>query len=761
MNETSPAAATRLAWTRPTEPDPPEPPAGLTVPPALAPRLEPLDRIVIGSQASLLRVLDRDDGGLKTLKLYSPTVFATPAARAAQRARLAALQAADAPGLLVPGEAGEADAPGGPCLYELAPWTEGTTLQAALATAQDGLGDAQARHLLAQVAAALAAVHAAGNGLIHGNVKPGNILLTGAPPCSARLLDWGSLTEAGTAPDSHGTAHYAAPERLRGEAAAASDWWSLGLVALEMWLGPAAHPLGPELKAAEAGGRVLALNVPLPSGIGKRLAALLGGLLAYEPDQRWGHDQITAWLGGADPGVPPRRGALAVAALGRITTESDLAQALRRPPPAPLTPGEWQAVETWLATDPANAALVTALTRLRPVDGPRFLAEVNAATLLDPVHRRFAGLDFTAPEALAKTLETTPPQAAALQALDALGLPAAAGCAVDPDAPAAWLEQADELWRKALGLFARSYRDMPPPRAAVADWFKLVALHAAALRAATLFGPELAAPTRDAAAWRDHGAAAGIAFPEPEGQTGTTIVVEHGWFATTLSAALEASRAGNVTAILLGPGTHRLVGPCEVPGGVAVKPRRTGQKACLDLNGTLTLAAGATLDGLTLARQDSGGTAIAVSGAGVTVTRCRIEAPSGGRGVAVGRHGGLTLDGCIIEAGQPVYLERPADGCRLSGNRLHAARAAAIEAVGATGLAVIGNTIAAPAGAALRLVRVCGQVVENVVTDGRGDGIVLADCPALLLARNRIGVTNGRGLVVRLDGAETVTIGHG
>src|SRR5918998_246773 len=97
---------------------------------------------------------------------------------------------------------------------------------------EGALGPTRASELVAQVAAALDAAHAAG--LVHRDVKPANVLLAGD---HAYLSDFGltrlvgsdtSLTESGRW---IGTVEYSSPEQLRGERTdARADVYSLGCV---------------------------------------------------------------------------------------------------------------------------------------------------------------------------------------------------------------------------------------------------------------------------------------------------------------------------------------------------------------------------------------------------------------------------------------------------------------------------------------------------------------------------------------------------
>lgn len=126
--------------------------------------------------------------------------------------------------------------------YIVSEFVRGSTLAELLADGTPSDRD------IARIGAALAAAldHAHGHGVIHRDVKPGNVLIPDAPRSEAgivKLADFGiarlagesSLTRTG---DVVGTLAWMAPEQAAGsEVEAASDLWALGLIVFEGFAG--------------------------------------------------------------------------------------------------------------------------------------------------------------------------------------------------------------------------------------------------------------------------------------------------------------------------------------------------------------------------------------------------------------------------------------------------------------------------------------------------------------------------------------------
>ena len=127
---------------------------------------------------------------------------------------------------------------------------EGETLRRRLFTSSMEVGEAL--EIAAQVAAALAAAHAAG--IVHRDIKPENIMIR--PDGYVKVLDFGIAKLAEQRPATidteaatralfatgpgvvMGTAHYMSPEQARGLAVdARTDIWALGVVLFEMIAG--------------------------------------------------------------------------------------------------------------------------------------------------------------------------------------------------------------------------------------------------------------------------------------------------------------------------------------------------------------------------------------------------------------------------------------------------------------------------------------------------------------------------------------------
>ncbi len=140
--------------------------------------------------------------------------------------------------------------------------------------------------MIAQTARALSVAHA--QGLVHRDVKPGNLLIT--PDGKVKITDFGIARLADQVPLTQtgqvmGTAQYLAPEQATGQiATGASDIYSLGVIGYECITGH--RPFSGESQIAIALAQVNDAPPPLPDTLPTPVRALLMSMLAKDPSNR-------------------------------------------------------------------------------------------------------------------------------------------------------------------------------------------------------------------------------------------------------------------------------------------------------------------------------------------------------------------------------------------------------------------------------------------------------------------------------------------
>jgi eukaryotic-like serine/threonine-protein kinase len=291
-------------------------------------RYEPLGVIASGGMATVWRVRDTLLDRVVALKRPHPAPSDDPALQRFRReARLAA--GITHPNVITIFDAGEDEI--GPFL--VMEFVEGPTL------AEVGPLEREAAiELVATLAGAVAAVHAAG--IIHRDVKPGNVILS---PDGPKLTDFGIALEASTAnrltvPGSVlATKSYAAPEVLAGTSVGeAADVYALGVILHELTSG-----------ATPTGRTLAAIGEP-------QLDAILARVLSVDPSlrppaaelARLLEDDVMATLalpvmepvGLGSEGIPastePTRDETVIAQDGAEGTEKLATPILQEPPPA-------------------------------------------------------------------------------------------------------------------------------------------------------------------------------------------------------------------------------------------------------------------------------------------------------------------------------------------------------------------------------------------------------------------------------------------
>ncbi|HEY1829560.1 MAG TPA: serine/threonine-protein kinase [Acidimicrobiales bacterium] len=229
---------------------------------------------------------------------------------------------------------------------------DGATLSASLRA--EALGARLTAKLGSILGGALAYIH--GEGIVHRDVKPSNIMLSTDGRALlgdfgiARLLDATTFTIDGT---TIGTIAYMAPEQLEDhQVGPPADIWSLGIVLLECLKGRRIY----EGTSSEIIARRLAGPVPLPADLPVPWKLLLSGMLDHRPEHRLTGEQVASMLSAPAFAVPWAPAPMSTATgTGTVTQPLDLTALAPGVQFAPAPPDHTAVVPTSTPV-PAGAA---------------------------------------------------------------------------------------------------------------------------------------------------------------------------------------------------------------------------------------------------------------------------------------------------------------------------------------------------------------------------------------------------------------------
>ncbi|ASW08558.1 protein kinase domain-containing protein [Rhizobium sp. 11515TR] len=258
--------------------------------------------------------------------------------------------------------------------YEISEEITGGTLEQLIANSSD---TDLLRTITFEIGKALGSFSQAG--LRHRDIRPSNVLIRTAAPLdlvisgfgSARLSDYDLDIVAPLE-----TTRYMAPEAIAGGVSAASDWWSLGMIVLEI---ATAGKCFEGINSHALLIHIITNGVEIPTDIHPTIAVLLRGLLTRDHRDRWQWREVRAWYDGED--VP-------VSNTGQSTPEQDSRAAIslggkefRKPSSYALAaaePGNWDearnqvtrgSVAAWVEDAGIDPAAQAAIRRLSHTEG--------------------------------------------------------------------------------------------------------------------------------------------------------------------------------------------------------------------------------------------------------------------------------------------------------------------------------------------------------------------------------------------------------
>jgi hypothetical protein len=251
-----------------------------------------------GGMAVVWQAHDEVLGRAVAVKLLAPAQAGDARSRDRIRREARAAAALSHPNIAQVHDYGEAGRPGRVFPYVVMELVPGGTLSARLSAG--ALAPGFAMRIAAEIAAALAAAHA--EGLVHRDIKPGNVMLA---PTGAKVVDFGIA--AAVAPDGSGapddpdevlgTPAYLAPERLVGDAVVpASDVYALGVVLYRMLSGRS--PWSSEDTRQMVRAHLYVPPAPLPhvAGVPEYVLRLCDRCLAKNPAHRPSAEEAAAML---------------------------------------------------------------------------------------------------------------------------------------------------------------------------------------------------------------------------------------------------------------------------------------------------------------------------------------------------------------------------------------------------------------------------------------------------------------------------------